>query len=215
MTVLITSLIVGGDTFLFEFYSDVDNYTIPFERNISKAQLLSGYLSSLVPDGTTTIRVQSTLYCFDFTDLEITPFIPTTTTTTISTSTSTTSTSTSTSVAPLDCEINGTAVLIESTTSTTTTNTSTTTSTSTSTTTNASTTTCIPSGTSLGFYCSGYDRRQLFADGNCGTYSILIEANSILCGYVPPTTTTSTSTTTLAPNCTLEGTVSIVEAGVK
>jgi hypothetical protein len=37
-------------------YSSSDAYTVPFETNISKALLVAGYTSSLVPDFATTVR---------------------------------------------------------------------------------------------------------------------------------------------------------------
>jgi len=41
-------------------------------------------------------------------------------------------------------------------------------------------------------YCSGFDKRGLFADGYGGTTDELIESNSTDCDYVPPTTYTVT-----------------------
>jgi len=38
-------------------------------------------------------------------------------------------------------------------------------------------------------YCSNFDLFGLYANGICGTYAQLIEANSGECGYVPPTAT--------------------------
>ena len=85
-----------------------------------------------------------------------------------------------------------------STTSTSTTTTTSTTSTSTTTSTTTTTTTCTPNGTLLSTFCFGNDLFGTYADGNCGTYNALIEANSPSC----QTTTTSTTTT-----CTPAGTV--------
>ena len=53
------------------------------------------------------------------------------------------------------------------------------------------TTTCLPNGYLISTFCTGVDLYGTFADGNCGTYNELIEANSPTCGY----TTTSTTTT--------------------
>jgi hypothetical protein len=58
-------------------------------------------------------------------------------------------------------------------------------------------------------YCSNFDLFGLYANGICGTYAQLIEANSGECGYVPPTATptpeptappTPTPTATSAPS---------------
>jgi len=95
MTVLITLTLAGADTGPFDLYSDLDGYITPFETGVSKAALLAGYLSSLVPDGTITILVQSTGVCDRDLYLTVEGY-PTTTTTTSSSTTTTTSTSTST-----------------------------------------------------------------------------------------------------------------------
>lgn len=42
----------------FNLYSNVDNYTTAFESNVPKASLVNGYLTSLVPDSTTIIKVE-------------------------------------------------------------------------------------------------------------------------------------------------------------
>ncbi len=76
---------------LLHLYSDVDGYLVPFATNVPKASLVAGYISSLVPNGTTVIRVQSNSVCTNYVDLNVET---TTTTTTSSTSTSTTSTTT-------------------------------------------------------------------------------------------------------------------------
>lgn len=88
MTILITLTIAGADSGPFNLYSDVDGFLVPFETLVPKASLVSGYLSSLVPDGATIIRVQSNNdICTNFIDISISL---TTTTTTSSTSTTTT-----------------------------------------------------------------------------------------------------------------------------
>lgn len=93
MTVLITLTVAGADTGPFNLYSNVDGYVLPFETGVSKAALLAGYTSVVVPDSTTTIRVKSTALCTNYIDLSLT----TTTTTTSTTST----TSTTTTVLPI------------------------------------------------------------------------------------------------------------------
>jgi hypothetical protein len=71
---------------LFDLYSNIDGFTIPFETNIPVGSLTSPYQTSLVPDNTTIIRVQSvSTSCINFIDILLT-----TTTTTSSTSTTTT-----------------------------------------------------------------------------------------------------------------------------
>jgi len=90
MTVLITLTIAGTDTGPFDLYSDVDGFVSAFETGVSKAALQAGYSSSLVPNGTTVIRVKSNGLCTNYIDITIT----TTTTTTSSTSSTTTTTTT-------------------------------------------------------------------------------------------------------------------------
>lgn len=79
MTVLITLTTAGADTNLFSLYSDVDGFVAPFESGISKASLLSGYTSYLVPDFTNIIRIKSNSTCENYIDVVLT----TTTTTTL------------------------------------------------------------------------------------------------------------------------------------
>ena len=94
MTVLITLTTAGTDTGPFDLYSNVDGYVSAFETGVSKAALLAGYSSALVPNGTTTIRIKSTGTCVNYIDVTV---VTTTTTTTTSTPTTTTTT---TSVPP-------------------------------------------------------------------------------------------------------------------
>jgi hypothetical protein len=95
ITVSITLTIAGVDTGpTFNLYSDVDSYATAFETGVSKAALEAGYISTIVPDSTTIIRVSSPGTCNTSVDLSV---ITTTTTTSTSTSTTTTTTSTSTS----------------------------------------------------------------------------------------------------------------------
>ena len=94
MTVLITLTTAGTDTGPFNLYSNVDGYVSAFETGVSKAALLAGYSSALVPNGTTTIRIKSTGTCVNYIDVTV---VTTTTTTTTSTPTTTTTT---TSVPP-------------------------------------------------------------------------------------------------------------------
>jgi len=96
MIVLITLTTAGADAGPFNLYSDTDGYLTPFASGISKATLLGGYLSSAVPDGTTSIRIVSTGICTNYIYI---PVEGITTTTTSSSSTS--STSTTTTIAPI------------------------------------------------------------------------------------------------------------------
>lgn len=81
ISVLITLTTAGADTGPFNLYSDVDGFTTPFETGVSKAALTVGYLSSLVPDGTGTIRVASdSEFCTNYIDIVINATTTTTTT---------------------------------------------------------------------------------------------------------------------------------------
>ena len=94
MTTLITlSIPVGGDAGPFNLYSNTDGYTVPFATGISAAALTAGYTSTVVPEGTTVIRVVSTGWCTNYIDITIN-LIPTTTTTSSTSTSSTTTTST-------------------------------------------------------------------------------------------------------------------------
>jgi len=57
MTIIITLSFAGADTGPFDLYSNVDGFTTPFETGVTKADLLSGYETSLAPDGTITVRL--------------------------------------------------------------------------------------------------------------------------------------------------------------
>jgi len=93
-TVEITLNSPGTSTGPFDLYSDIDSYTSEFDSNISRDSLISGYVSTFVPDSANIIRVKSTGICTNYTDITITS--PTTTTTTSTTTTTTTSTTTTT-----------------------------------------------------------------------------------------------------------------------
>lgn len=96
MTVLITLGIAGTDSGPFDLYSNNDGYTSAFESGVSKAALLAGYPSSLVPDYTVVIRVRSNnVLCTNYVDIPVIES-PTTTTTSSSSSSSSTTTSTTT-----------------------------------------------------------------------------------------------------------------------
>ena len=99
-SILITLTTAGADTDNFSLYTDLDGYTTPIETGVSKASLVAGYVSTIVPDGATVIRVQSVSSCTNYVDFPITGITTTTTSTTTSTTTiepTTTTTSTTTS----------------------------------------------------------------------------------------------------------------------
>jgi hypothetical protein len=82
ISAVITLTTAGADTGPFNLYSDVDGFVTPFETGVGKAALEAGYLSTLIPDGSTVVRVKSTsLFCTNYIDLSL-PTITTTTTTT-------------------------------------------------------------------------------------------------------------------------------------
>lgn len=89
MTVLITLTTAGADTGPFNLFSDANGYTSAFALGVSKLDLEAGYPSNVVPDETTTIKVQSVnSLCNNFILLP-TGIVTTTTTTTANTSCST------------------------------------------------------------------------------------------------------------------------------
>lgn len=90
MTVLITLTIAGSDSGPFDLYSNLDGYVSAFETGVSKASLLSGYPSSLVPDFTSVVRVKSNGVCTTYIDIPIVVPTTTTSTTLLTTTTSTT-----------------------------------------------------------------------------------------------------------------------------
>jgi hypothetical protein len=80
MTAFITLTTAGTDSGPFNLYSNTDGYVTAFESGVSKASLLAGYSSSVVPDYTTIVRVLSTGTCTNYVDITLDN--PTTTTTT-------------------------------------------------------------------------------------------------------------------------------------
>lgn len=107
MTLYIHFTVIGADAGPFRLYSDVDGYTSPFEINITSSQLLSGFSSAGVPDGTTIVRAISIGVCSNFIDMPVgsDPVVTTTTTTGVPTTTTTTTgipitTTTSTTLIP-------------------------------------------------------------------------------------------------------------------
>jgi hypothetical protein len=95
LTALITLTTAGADTGNFNLYSNVDGYTAAFETGVAKSALVAGYVSFLVPNSTTIVRVKSNATCTNYVDITLVE--PTTTTTT----TTSTPTTTTTTTAPL------------------------------------------------------------------------------------------------------------------
>jgi len=70
-SVLITLTTTGANTGPnFDLYSDTD-YSTPFETNVLKTALVTGYTSTVVPNGTTIIRCTSKGTCTNSIDLNI------------------------------------------------------------------------------------------------------------------------------------------------
>jgi len=68
----ITLAAAGSDTGPFNLYSNVDSYATPFETGVSKSSLLAGYVSSLVPNSTSTVRVKSnSINCTNYVDMAV------------------------------------------------------------------------------------------------------------------------------------------------
>jgi hypothetical protein len=173
-SVIIKLTTAGTSVGPFNMLSDADSYATPFETNISRATLVTGYTSSLVPNAATIIRALSSGSCTQSVDLPINVPTTTTTTTTTTTAAPTTSTTTTTTTA---------APTTTSTTTTTTTEAPTTTSTTTTTTTAAPTTTSTTTTTTTA------------APTTTSTTTTTTTA-------APTTTSTTTTTTTATPTCT-------------
>lgn len=96
-SVTITLTTAGSATGPFDLYSNLDGYTTAFETSVSKSSLVAGYLSTVVPTGTSTIRVTSTGACTNYIDIPVTGITTSTTTSTTTSPPTTTTTSTTTS----------------------------------------------------------------------------------------------------------------------
>jgi hypothetical protein len=82
MTVFITLTTAGADTGPFNLYSNLDGYTSAFETGVAKIDLVAGYASALVPDGTLIVRVMSaSSLCTNYIDIIVSSSTTTTTTT--------------------------------------------------------------------------------------------------------------------------------------
>lgn len=75
--VIIKLTTAGTNTGPFNLLSDYDSYVTPFETNIAKSTLVTGYTSSLVPNTATTIRVLSSGSCTNYVNLLISGSTPT------------------------------------------------------------------------------------------------------------------------------------------
>lgn len=150
----ITLTLAGTDTGPFSLYTNVDGYSTPFASGINKSTLTSGYISSVVPDNTSIIRVHSqSIACDTYIDLSLPSTTTSTSTTTTSSTTSTsttttTTTSTSSTTSSTTSTTSSTTTSTSSTTSTSTSSTSTTSTSSTSTSSTTSTTTTTTSSSS-------------------------------------------------------------------
>ncbi len=71
MTAVLTLTTAGADTGPFDFYSDADSFTVPFEVGISKAALLGGYTSTVVPDTATIVKIKSIGACVTSVDIPL------------------------------------------------------------------------------------------------------------------------------------------------
>jgi hypothetical protein len=78
MTVYITFTSFGTDVGPFNLFSNVDGYANAFAAGVSKAQLLAGFPSNSVPNGTTIVRAKSFGVCNNFVDLVLIPASTTT-----------------------------------------------------------------------------------------------------------------------------------------
>lgn len=69
--ITITLTTAGASTGPFDIYTDDDGYATPIETGIAKVSFLTGYTSSVVPDGATVIRLKSTGDCTNYVDFPI------------------------------------------------------------------------------------------------------------------------------------------------
>lgn len=71
MTLTITLTSAGANIGPCDLYSNVNGYLTAFATGITRAQLMSGYVSTVVPNGTTIVRIKSTGTCTDSIDLTV------------------------------------------------------------------------------------------------------------------------------------------------
>jgi hypothetical protein len=217
MNVLITLTTAGADTGPFNLYSNVDNYTTAFETNISKGILMAGYTSTIVPPGTTAIRVWSAGICTNYVNIILTvPATTTTTTTAASTTTSTTTaapviTTTTTTAVPVGTTTTTTTYVGPVTTTTTTTAPPTTTTTTTSSGTTSTTSTTSTTTTSIFVSCEQWRNDTLeeatitYTPCGSGTpvSNYALATTSSVCAVYGSITVTVGGPLTLVGSCTV------------
>lgn len=72
MDILLTLTTAGADTGPFDLYENSTGPFVLFQSTVAKASLEAGY-STVVPSGTTQVRVQSTgLFCDNYIDITLT-----------------------------------------------------------------------------------------------------------------------------------------------
>lgn len=71
----------GNNTGPFNLFSDVDGFTTAFESGVTKAQLLTGFTTALIPDYTTIVKVVSEGFCENFVNITLEDTTTTTSTT--------------------------------------------------------------------------------------------------------------------------------------
>lgn len=69
-TATITLTSAGASNGTFSLFSDVNAFATAFETGISKANMLAGYTTNLIPDGTKVIRIKK-VDCPTFLDLDL------------------------------------------------------------------------------------------------------------------------------------------------
>jgi len=72
-TILITITSPNSNVGPFNLYSCTGSTcsVTPFEYNLSRATLIAGYTSTLVPDGATSIKINSIGFCDNYIDVVI------------------------------------------------------------------------------------------------------------------------------------------------
>ncbi len=83
MTGVIQITTIGSDADNFYLFSDVNGFTSAFAVGVSAAELIAGYATDQIPNGTTVVRALSDAPCNSYIDIPITAKATTTTTTTI------------------------------------------------------------------------------------------------------------------------------------
>jgi len=71
MKVLLKALRLGTNTSEFELYLDSDGFSTLY-KTVTKEELITGVLDEAIPDGTTIIRVTSTVDCTNSVDIPVT-----------------------------------------------------------------------------------------------------------------------------------------------